>query len=159
MRYILESALKASNRPLSELEELISLAEVPVELLDRKPAKLSGGQRQRVAIARALAPHPDLLICDESVSALDVVVQNQILNMLENLRHQRRLAVLFITHDLSVLRMIAGRVYVMNEGRVVEHGTARQIFESAKDSYTKALIDAAAFGSTEYAPGMLEPFI
>lgn len=159
IRYILESALKASNRPLSELEELISLAEVPVELLDRKPAKLSGGQRQRVAIARALAPHPDLLICDESVSALDVVVQNQILNMLENLRHQRRLAVLFITHDLSVLRMIAGRVYVMNEGRVVEHGTARQIFESAKDSYTKALIDAAAFGSTEYAPGMLEPFI
>lgn len=159
IRYILESALKASNRPLDELEELISLAEVPTELLDRKPAKLSGGQRQRVAIARALAPRPDLLICDESVSALDVVVQNQILNMLEKLRRERGLAILFITHDLSVLRMIAGRVYVMNQGRVIEHGTTRQIFESAKDSYTKALIEAAAFGSAEYAPGELVPFI
>ena len=159
IRYILESALKASNRPLSELGELISLAEVPEELLDRKPAKLSGGQRQRVAIARALAPRPDLLICDESVSALDVVVQNQILNMLEKLRRERCLAVLFITHDLSVLRMIAGRVYVMNEGRVVEHGTTRQIFESAKNSYTKTLIEAAAFGSAEPAPGELIPFI
>lgn len=151
IRYILEAALKASKRPLSELEELITLAEIPRELLDRKPAKLSGGQRQRVAIARALAPRPDLLICDESVSALDVVVQNQILRMLEKLRLERRLAVLFITHDLSVLRMIAGRVYVMNEGRVVEHGTARQIFESANNSYTRALIDAAAIGGSESA--------
>ncbi len=151
IRYILEAALKASKRPLSELEELISLAEIPGELLDRKPAKLSGGQRQRVAIARALAPRPDLLICDESVSALDVVVQNQILKMLEKLRLERRLAVLFITHDLSVLRMIADRVYVMNEGRVVEQGTARQIFESANNSYTRALIDAAAIGGSEYA--------
>lgn len=159
IRYILESALKASNRPLSELEELISLAEVPAELLDRKPAKLSGGQRQRVAIAHALAPRPDLLICDESVSALDVVVQNQILNMLEKLRRERHLAVLFITHDLSVLRMIAERVYVMNEGHIVEHGTAREIFESPENSYTKALIEAAAFGSTERAQGGLEPFI
>jgi ABC-type microcin C transport system duplicated ATPase subunit YejF len=93
------------------------------------------------------------------VSALDVVVQNQILNMLEKLRRDRCLAVLFITHDLSVLRMIAGRVYVMNEGHVVEHGTTRQIFESAKNSYTKTLIEAAAFGSAESAPGELVPFI
>ena len=147
IRYTLESALKASNRPLSELDELISLAEVPEVLMECKPAKLSGGQRQRVAIARALAPRPDLLICDESVSALDVVIQNQILNMLKNLRNERNLSVLFITHDLSVLRMIAGRVYVMNEGRVVEHGTARQIFESATNGYTKELIEAAAFGA------------
>jgi peptide/nickel transport system ATP-binding protein len=159
IRFILEEALKASGRPLDELEEIISLAEVPSELLGRKPANLSGGQRQRVAIARALAPRPNLLICDESVSALDVVVQNQILKTLEKLRHERNLAVLFITHDLSVLRMIAGRVYVMNHGRVVENGIAQGIFESSKDEYTKALIEASAFGSRQYTFGELSPSI
>ncbi|MDR1565531.1 MAG: ABC transporter ATP-binding protein [Oscillospiraceae bacterium] len=159
IQFILEEALKASGRPLDELEEIISLAEVPRELLSRRPASLSGGQRQRVAIARALAPRPDLLICDESVSALDVVVQNQILKTLDKLRHERKLAILFITHDLSVLRMIAGRVYVMNHGRVVESGTAQRIFEAATDEYTKALIEASAFGSKPHVLGELSPSI
>ncbi|GHU04472.1 ABC transporter ATP-binding protein [Spirochaetia bacterium] len=159
IRFILEEALKASGRPLNELEEIISLAEVPSGLLNRKPANLSGGQRQRVAIARALAPRPDMLICDESVSALDVVVQNQILKTLEKLRHERSLAVLFITHDLSVLRMIAGRVYIMNHGRIVESGAVEKIFEDATDEYTKALIQAASFGGKQYAPGELTPSI
>jgi ABC-type microcin C transport system duplicated ATPase subunit YejF len=79
--------------------------------------------------------------------------------MLERLRYERSLAVLFITHDLSVLRMIAGRVYVMNHGRVVESGTAQQIFEFAKDEYTKELIKAAAYGSKQYAPGEVAPSI
>lgn len=144
IRYILEEALGAAKRPKSELAEIISLAEVPETVLDRKPAGLSGGQRQRVAIARALAPQPDLIICDESVSALDVKVQNQILTMIERLRKERNLAILFITHDLSVLRMIAGRVYVMNNAKIVENGTTQQIFESARDDYTKCLIAASA---------------
>lgn len=144
IRFIIEEALAAAGRSLDELDELLTLSELPRDLLNRKPANLSGGQRQRVAIARALAPHPDLLICDESVSALDVVVQNQILKTLEKLRQERGLSILFITHDLSVLRMIADRVYVMNNGRIVESGTAEQIFLEAQDSYTQALIEAAA---------------
>jgi len=147
IRYVLEEALEASNRPKSELQEIILLAEVDESLLVRKPSDLSGGQRQRVAIARALAPRPDLLICDESVSALDVVVQNQILKMLEKLRKERGMSILFITHDLSVLRMIACRVYVMNKARVVESGTTKQIFESALDGYTRQLIEASVFES------------
>jgi len=146
VRYILEEALEVSNRPISELSELLSLAEIPEVLLSRRPAGLSGGQRQRVAIARALAPRPELLICDEAVSSLDVVVQNQILATLERLKDERELAILFITHDLSVLRMIAGRVYVMNKARIVESGPAEQIFESARDEYTRRLVEASAVG-------------
>ena len=144
VRFILEEALQAADRPKSELEELLSLVEISASLLDRKPSELSGGQQQRVAIARALAPRPALLICDESVSALDLVVQNQILTMLERLRKERQLSILFITHDLSVLRMVAGRVYVMNRARIVESGTAEEIFESPREEYTKRLIEASS---------------
>jgi peptide/nickel transport system ATP-binding protein len=125
------------------------MTELPETLLGRKPHGLSGGQRQRVAIARALASRPELLICDESVSALDVVAQNQILALLERLRQERELAVLFITHDLSVLRIIASRVYVMNNAKVVESGTSEQIFERARDEYTKRLIEASVFGRVD----------
>ena len=143
IRFILEEALTAANRPKAELEELLYLTEISSELLDRKPQGLSGGQRQRVAIARALAPNPELIVCDESVSALDVKVQNQILTMIERLRLERNLAILFITHDLSVLRMIASRVYVMNNAKIVEHGFTKDIFESATDQYTRRLIVAS----------------
>jgi ABC-type glutathione transport system ATPase component/predicted amidohydrolase YtcJ len=151
VRYILEEALTASGRPKSELEELIRLAEIEPELLDRRPAKLSGGQRQRVAIARSLAPQPDLLICDESVSALDIVIQNQILRTIERLRKERGLAILFITHDLSVVRMIASRIYVMHDAKVVSSGSTEHIFESTKDPYTKRLIEASAYGRIDTA--------
>lgn len=145
IRFILEEALHASGRPKGELDEIVSLAEVPPELLDRKPAKLSGGQRQRIAIARALAPRSDLLICDESVSALDLIVQNQILTTLDRLRKERRLSILFITHDLSVLRMVASRVYVMHQAKIVESGPCEAIFASPADEYTKQLIEASRF--------------
>jgi peptide/nickel transport system ATP-binding protein len=143
IRYILEEALLAAGQPKSKLAELIDLTEIAPHLLERKPHGLSGGQRQRIAIARALAPNPELIICDESVSALDVKVQNQILIMIEKLRKERDLAVLFITHDLSVLRMIASRVYVMHNGKIVEHAPTKDIFESAQNEYTRKLIEAS----------------
>ncbi|MCL2864477.1 MAG: ABC transporter ATP-binding protein [Lachnospiraceae bacterium] len=146
IRYMLEEALTAAGRAKSELEEIITLAEIPTELLQRKPAGLSGGQRQRVAIARALAPRPDLMICDESVSALDVKVQNQILHMIQKLRKKQNLAVLFITHDLAVLKMIAGRVYVMHQAKIVEHNVTKQILENAQHPYTQKLIAASEIG-------------
>jgi len=144
VRYILEEALDAAGRTPDGLADLLDIAEIPEELLDRRPARLSGGQRQRVAIARALAPQPELLICDESVSALDIVIQNQILRTIERLRKERGLAVLFITHDLSVVRMLAGRIYVMHDATVVNEGSTERIFEGTNDPYTKQLIDAAA---------------
>ena len=146
VRFILEEALSFSGRDKSELEDLLRLCEIPEELLDRRPARLSGGQRQRVAIARSLAPRPDLLVCDESVSALDLVVQNQILATLSRLRKERDLAILFITHDLSVVRMLASRIYVMNKAKIVEEGTTEDIFEHTKDKYTRDLIEASVFG-------------
>lgn len=147
VRFAIEEALKVAKRPVSGLAEIIGLAEIPEELLTRKPRELSGGQRQRVAIARALAPDPGLLICDESVSALDILTQNQILATIDHLRKARGLAVLFITHDLSVVRAIAGRIYVMNEAKVVESGSTEEIFERTKDEYTRKLIDAADYGA------------
>ncbi|MCL2492569.1 MAG: amidohydrolase family protein [Clostridiales bacterium] len=157
VRKILTEALKAggtdSGSIISRLSELLALAEVDEELLDRRPERLSGGQRQRVAIARALATDPDLLVCDESVSALDTVVQNQILATLDRLRHERGLAILFITHDLTVCRMIASRVYVMLDGKVVESGETRRIFESPRDAYTRRLLAAAGtLGGVEADP-------
>jgi peptide/nickel transport system ATP-binding protein len=143
VRFAIEEALAAFGRPLSELSEVMNLAELDESLLDRRPAKLSGGQRQRVAIARALATHPSLIVFDESVSALDIATQNRILGMIERLRSERQLAVLFITHDLSVVRMLAGRIYVMHEGRIVDSGSAEHIFEDSKEGYTRALVNAS----------------
>lgn len=108
----------------------------------RRPHEFSGGQRQRIAIARALAAQPDLIVCDEAVSALDASIKGQIINLLKNLQQELGLALLFISHDLPIVARIAHRVAVMRQGRLVEQGAARQVLTSPAQPYTRALLTA-----------------
>ncbi|MCG8585474.1 MAG: ATP-binding cassette domain-containing protein, partial [Pirellulales bacterium] len=120
------------------------LEEVGLETdhLRRYPHEFSGGQRQRICIARALAVEPEFLICDECVSALDVSVQAQVLNLLNELQERRKLTYIFISHDLSVVKFMADMMAVMNEGKIVEFGPSENIYAEPKEDYTRRLIDA-----------------
>jgi len=124
------------------LDELLSLVNLTPDYADRYPSQLSGGQRQRVCIARALAMEPEILLCDESVSALDVSVQAQVLNLLLKLRSSQDLSIIFITHDFSVVSYLADRIMVMQNGVVVEEGSPEGILNNPQNPYTIKLIDS-----------------
>ncbi len=123
-------------------ERLLEVVGFNPDFINRYPHEFSGGQRQRIGVARALALNPRLIVCDEPVSALDVSIQAQILNLLKDLQREFNLTYLFIAHDLAVVRTMSDRIAVMNRGKLVEEGEAEDVYTNPKDPYTKALLAA-----------------
>jgi peptide/nickel transport system ATP-binding protein len=134
--------LQGEPAPRAKAEELLVRVGLGKDQYDRYPHQLSGGMRQRVGIARALAPGPRLIVCDEPVSSLDVTTQAQVLALLEDIRRERGLTMVFVTHDLAVLRQIADRVAVLHSGKVVEVGDVADVWEQPQHAYTKELLAA-----------------
>ena len=137
-----ESLLPAPVREGADgtVRELLSLVGLDASALDKYPHEFSGGQRQRICIARAIASKPELLICDEAVSALDLSIRAQVLDLLGDLKKKLGLSLLFITHDLGVVQHIADRILVMNCGRIIEEGPCGQVLRAPREEYTRCLI-------------------
>ena len=144
VRRCLSEALRAAGNEVSEarIRALLGDVGLPENFADRRPSSLSGGERQRVAVARALAVGPKILVCDEPVSALDVSVQAQILNLFKRLQEEHGLSYLFITHDLAVVRQVVDRLYVLYLGEIVESGPTEAVMSHPQHAYTRRLIDS-----------------
>jgi peptide/nickel transport system ATP-binding protein len=137
------------NQVEARTSELMNLVELPEMLSARRPRQLSGGQCQRVGIARALAMEPKVLIADEITSALDVTIQAQILDLLERIREKEDLTIIYISHDLAVVRMICSRVAVFRDGHLIEIGDVSDVLNNPEEDYTRTLIASAPRFSTE----------
>lgn len=141
----------------TKVEELLEQVGLPPNIGNRYPHAFSGGQRQRINIARVLGLSPKLIICDEIVSALDVSVQAQIIKLLLELKKTYQLSLLFIAHDLSLVRAISDKIYVMYQGRVVEYGSSEDLFAIPKHPYTQVLLDCMPVFSTHHRPKLQIP--
>lgn len=142
MEPLLYNVSLTKNEKETLVKEIVQTVGLPVDALERYPHEFSGGQQQRIGIARSLVLNPEFIVCDEAVSALDVSVQAQILNLLKRLKKEYNLTYLFISHNLSVIKHMCDRIVVMYLGKIVEIGTAQQIFNNPLHPYTKALISA-----------------
>ncbi|WP_414574726.1 ABC transporter ATP-binding protein [Anabaena sp. CCY 9402-a] len=146
---LIHSVGKTKKQRLQRVAELLERVGLSADAINRYPHQFSGGQRQRICIARSLALNPKFIICDESVSALDVSVQAQVLNLLKELQEEFQLTYIFISHDLSVVKFMSDRILVMNRGEIVEQGTAESIYREPKEAYTQKLIASIPTGSPE----------
>ena len=145
VRATLEEALEISqsNNPNNpSIEQLLEMVGLDETALDKYPHEFSGGQRQRVCIARAIALRPELLICDEAVSALDLSIRAQVLDLLAGLKDRLKLSILFITHDLGVVQHVADRIVVMNRGKIAEEGPCGQVLKAPREEYTRFLMSS-----------------
>ena len=147
---VIHKMYKTSDEMREKVYELLELVGLNREHINRFPHEFSGGQRQRIGIARALALEPEILICDEPISALDVSIQAQVVNLLKDLQKEKGLTMIFIAHDLSMVKYISDRVAVMFRGKIVELGTPDEVYNKPQHIYTKSLISAVPIPDPEY---------
>ena len=146
----LHKLASSKQERMEKVYKLLEIVGLNREHASRFPHEFSGGQRQRIGIARALAVDPEVLVCDEPISALDVSIQAQVVNLLKDLQRERNLTLLFIAHDLSMVKYISDRVAVMYRGKVVELGTPEAVYDDPVHSYTKSLISAVPIADPDY---------
>ena len=142
VRSVLAEVLSFEHSNNRAIEQLLGMVGLDESALDKYPHEFSGGQRQRICIARAIASKPELLVCDEAGSALDLSIRAQILELLEDLKRKLGLSLLFITHDLGVVQHIADRILVMDRGKIIEEGPSGQVLRAPREEYTRYLISS-----------------